>query len=184
MGYLKLIMGPMYAGKSTELIRHIKQYQFLNKKILAINHIINKRYGSSNIITHDKEEIKECISVNKLEDVLLKYKEEYDNADVLIIEELQFFSDAYKYIIDFVEKDNKTVICAGLISDYKREPFGDILRLIPIADNVQILSALCNKCRDGTKALFTKRIIKSNKVELVGSSESYISTCRYHYLND
>ena len=184
MGYLKLIIGPMYAGKSTELIRHIRQFKFLKKNILAINNNINNRYGSVNIITHNKEEFKDCINVDLLKEVTLKYNIQYNKADVLIIEELQFFKDAYKNIIDFVERDNKTVICAGLIGDYLRNPFGDILRLIPIADDIQILSALCNRCKDGTKALFTKRIVNNTEQHLIGSSESYISVCRHHYFND
>jgi thymidine kinase len=182
VGYLKLIIGPMYAGKSTELIRHIRQYRFLNKSILAINHSINNRYGSCNIITHDKEEITDCINVDKLEDVIVKFKSELIKCDVIIVEELQFFKDAYKYVIDFVEKYNKIVICAGLVADYKRKQFGDILQLIPIADEVKMLTALCSICKDGTPAKFSKRIVKECKQNLVGSSESYISVCRKHYL--
>ena len=78
---------------------------------------------------------------------------------------------------------NKTVICAGLVADYKREKFGDILSLIPIADDIKMLSALCSICKDGTHAHFSKRIVKEDKQNLVGSTESYISVCRKHYLD-
>lgn len=181
-GYLKLIMGPMYAGKSTELIRHIRQYKFLNKSILAINHSINKRYGSCNIITHDREEVSDCINVDKLEDIIINYESKIIKSDVIIIEELQFFKDAYKYVIEFVEKYKKTVICAGLVADYRRKEFGDILKLIPIADEIKMLSALCSICKNGTPGKFSKRIIKKNKQNLVGSTEAYITVCRKHYL--
>jgi thymidine kinase len=181
MGYLKLILGPMYAGKSTELIRHIRQYKFLGKSVLCINHKINKRYGSQNIITHDKEEVSDCILLENLSDIKL-FGKLYKNSDVIIIEELQFFEDAFINIIEFVEKYNKIVICAGLIGDYKRLNFGEVHKLIPIADNILFLSALCSICKDGTKAPFTKRIVEKKEQNLVGSNESYISVCRKHYL--
>tara|TARA_B110000037_G_C16855329_1_gene397675 strand:+ start:62 stop:625 length:564 start_codon:yes stop_codon:yes gene_type:complete len=183
VGYLKLIIGPMYAGKSTELIRHIQRYTFLNKSILIINHVINNRYGCCNITTHNKEEIKGCINIDKLEDISNKYNEELIKCDVIIIEELQFFKDAYKYVIEFVEKYNKIVICAGLISDYRRKQFGDILQLIPIANDVKILTALCSICKNGTPANFSKRIVDDNTLNLVGSVDKYISVCRKHYLS-
>ena len=181
MGYLKLIIGPMYAGKSTELIRSIRQYKFLNKNVLCINHKINQRYGSSNIITHDKEEITDCISLDKLSSVYL-FGKMFKHADVIIIEELQFFEDCYITIIDFVEKHNKTVICAGLIGDYMRRPFGDVYKLLPIADEIMHIKALCSICKDGTVAPFTKRITDKKEQNIVGSEETYISVCRKHYL--
>ena len=182
LGFLKLIIGPMYAGKSTELIRHIRKYKFLNKSILVINHKINNRYGYEGITTHDKDEIKDCLNIENLEEILKDFNDLFLKSDIIIIEELQFFKDAYKYIIEFVEKYNKTVICAGLVADYKRKQFGDILKLIPIADEIKILSALCSICKDGTSAHFSKRIVSENKQNLVGSVESYISVCRKHYL--
>ena len=183
IGSLKLVIGPMYAGKSTELIRYYRLYKFLNKKILCFNHNINKRYNSSNIITHDKDEITKCFNIGLIEDIYTKYNEVYKDADVIIIEELQFFKDAYENIIKMVEKDNKIVIAAGLIGDYKRNPFGDILKLIPIADEVKTLKALCSICKDGTKGHFTKRITSNDELFCVGSHGSYISVCRYHYFN-
>ena len=171
----------MYAGKSTELIRFIRQYKFLNKNVLCINHKINKRYGSSNIITHDKDEITDCIVLEKLHEVYVLGKL-FKHSDVIIIEELQFFEDAYVTIIDFVEKYNKTVICAGLIGDYKRRTFGDVHKLLPLSDEIIHLKALCSICKDGTKAPFTKRITTCSDVNLVGSNEAYISVCRKHYL--
>ena len=70
---------------------------------------------------------------------------------------------------------------AGLDGNFKREPFGDILRLIPHAESVVKLHALCMKCRDGTKASFTKRIINSEDNILIGTSSEYIPVCRKHY---
>jgi thymidine kinase len=182
VGNLHLIIGPMYAGKSTELIRMINRFKFLNYKILCINHSINSRYGSNNIITHDKDEIKDCVSMTNLEEI--DSCDMYKYADVIIIEEVQFFKDAYDKIKRMIDIDNKKVVAAGLISDFNREPFGDVLRLIPISDTIQHVTALCSKCKDGTPAPFTKRQTNDKQKELVGSYGIYEAVCRYHYLYD
>jgi len=191
-GYLELIIGPMFAGKSTELIRIIKNYQVLNCKILTINHSINCRYGSDNIITHDLIEMKSNISLNDLslllkDDLLL---DKILNADVIVIEELQFFDNAFNTIVSLIDHYNKVVIAAGLDGDYKKNPFGDVLRLIPHAEKIIKLSSLCKKCNDGTPAHFTKRINNSNpnlnidSVINVGNNNEYEAVCRFHFIND
>ena len=78
----------------------------------------------------------------------------------------------------------KIVIAAGLDGDSNREPFGDVLRLIPYAEKVTKLSAFCKICQDGTPAFFTKRVTKCNDKVIVGSEDKFIATCRRHYLMD
>ena len=180
-GYLELIIGPMFAGKSTELLRVINMYKILNKKILIINHNINKRYDQPNstIITHDKNKIDDCLAVRSLNEISDEFIELHD---VIIIEELQFFEDAYINVIKMVDIFKKHVICAGLDGDFNRHPFGDVLNLIPHCNKIKKLNALCKKCGDGTPALFSKRIINNKRTTLVGSNECYEAVCRYHYL--
>tara|TARA_B110000037_G_C17100444_1_gene497751 strand:+ start:1161 stop:1709 length:549 start_codon:yes stop_codon:yes gene_type:complete len=180
-GYLKLITGPMYAGKSTELINNIRQYKFIGKEIMAINHIINKRYGSECIITHNGEKVISSINLSKLEEIIIKYNDILEKSDVIIIDEIQFFQDAFDIVISLVEKYNKIVICAGLMSDYKKQPFGDILKLIPHADDIVILSSICSICKDGTTGHFSKKISGCDKQTDVGSGDKYISVCRKHF---
>ena len=179
MGYLELIIGPMYAGKSTELIRIINRYKCLNKNIISINHSLNNRYGSDGITTHNKEKVEDCISINKLKDIEDNL---IDDSDVIIIEELQFFSDAYDTIISWCDLKDKIVIAAGLDGDFMRLPFGDVLKLIPHAEKITKLNALCKRCGDGTLAHFTKRITKDSQITLVGSNDIYEAVCRKHYL--
>jgi thymidine kinase len=178
-GYLELIIGPMYAGKSTELIRRINRFKCLNKNIIIINHSSNNRYGSVGLTTHNKEKIENCIVIDKLknidENILL-------NTDVIIVEELQFFEDAYENIINWCDIKGKIIICAGLDGDFLRNPFGDVLKLIPYANKVEKLSALCKKCGDGTPAHFSKRIIDDSNKKLVGSDDIYEAVCRKHFL--
>ena len=179
-GYLEIIIGPMYAGKSTELIRIINRYKCLNKKIIVINHILNNRYGSVSLTTHNREKVDSCIILENLFDL---ESELLNNNDVIIIEELQFFKDAYSSIVEWCDNHCKTIIAAGLDGDYLRQPFGDVLRLIPHADKITKLSALCKKCGDGTLAHFTKRTIQNNELTLIGSDNLYEAVCRNHYLS-
>ena len=180
-GTLKLIIGPMYAGKSTELIRLTNRLNFLNKKVIAINHSFNTRYGTNQISTHNKNILENCITLSTLS--YLFNMKEYQEAEYIIIEETQFFSDAFESIKKIVEEDGKNVICAGLTSDYNRKEFGDMSKLILIADEVQMLKALCAKCKDGTLACFTKKNIDDRKKIDVGSFGVYEAVCRYHYIN-
>lgn len=177
-GYLELIIGPMYAGKSTELIRIINRYKCLKKNITIINHTYNNRYGSKGLTTHNLEKIDNCIIVSKLGEInpIL-----INDCDVIIIEELQFFEDAYDIILDWCSNQNKTVIAAGLDGDFKKMPFGDVLRLIPHAEKVTKLCALCKRCGNGTTAHFTKRITNDENKTLVGSDDIYEAVCRKHY---
>jgi thymidine kinase len=178
-GYLELIIGPMYAGKSTELIRRINRFKCLNKKIIVINHIFNNRYGSTGLTTHNKEVIEQCIILEKLSDL---DEAILNDTDVIIIEELQFFSDGFDSVINMCEVKEKIVIAAGLDGDFNRNVFGDVLRLIPYSDKVKKLSALCKKCGDGTLAHFSKKIINDTNKTLIGSTGIYEAVCRKHYL--
>ena len=183
-GRIDIIIGSMFSGKSTELIRRINRYKVLGKKILVINHKLDRRYSENSISTHSNM-ILECISLENLNDINLQenYINEYKSCEVLVIEEAQFFKDLYKVVVKAADIDNKIVIVAGLDGDSNREEFGDILRLIPKCDSVKKLHALCVKCKDGTSASFTKRLIKNNSQIYIGVSE-FIAVCRYHYLND
>ena len=183
-GRIDIIIGSMFSGKSTELIRKINRYKVLKKKILVVNHKLDKRYSENSISTHSNMKF-ECISIENLSNINSNkdYLKEYHDCEVLVIEEAQFFKDLYNFVIKGADIDNKIVIVAGLDGDSNREEFGDILKLIPKCDSVKKLHALCVKCNDGTDASFTKRLVKNNSQIYIGVSE-FIAVCRYHYLND
>mgnify|MGYP000088145527 CR=1 FL=1 len=178
-GEIHIIMGCMFSGKSSELMKVIGKYKLLKKKILAINHIYDTRYGSEKIITHDKKE-EECIQIEKLNSIT--DSQEYIDAEILIIEEGHFFVDLYEFVSNACDSKKKVYV-AGLSGDFQLNPIGDILKLIPICDTVKKLTALCLKCGDGTEAIFSKRIEKNENQILVGSDE-YIPVCRHHFHND
>ena len=180
-GYLELIIGPMYAGKSTELIRLINRYKCLDKNVIVINHIFNNRYGTEGLSTHNRDKIDKCIILEKLEELELNHSEDFTLADVIIIEELQFFGDAYNVVINWCDLHHKSVIAAGLDGDFMRNPFGDVLQLIPHAEKITKLNALCKKCGDGTLAHFTKRITNEMDKTIIGSDDVYEAVCRKHF---
>jgi thymidine kinase len=107
----------------------------------------------------------------------------------VVIEEGQFFTDLLYFVERAVDNDKKHVIVAGLSGDFKRRPFGQILDLVPIADSIEKLTAFCKLCCDGTFAHFSKRIVGSGECDttadqiLVGTSDTYLPVCRFHYLN-
>jgi thymidine kinase len=183
---LQLFIGPMYAGKSSELIRQIQRYEILEKNVLVINHSINNRYGSNTITTHTKMSYDDCIILGKLGEIFEneEYVRRFEEAHVIVIEELQFFSDAYDHIVNWCDIKGKHVIAGGLDGDFRRAPFGDVLRLIPHAEKVVKLSALCKRCRDGTPANFTMRLTKDKSQTVVGSADVYEAVCRKHFLEN
>ena len=174
MAYLELIIGPMFSGKTSRLIQIKQKYTILNKKILTLKPIIDNRYSQQSVIvTHDQNR-SECISRFTLSEVY-----DIDNYDVIIIEEGQFFSDLFEYVIKWSK--TKKVYVAGLNGDANQNLFGDLYKLIPLADNIVFLTALCKVCNDGTPAIFTKKMISNDIIVEVGGSEMYQAVCRKHF---
>ena len=179
-GSLSLIIGPMFSGKSTKGLEILNRYESIGKSILTITHIIDKRYGIDVISNHNLVQ-KKCISLEYLMSIV--EKPEYINSEIVFIEESQFFNDLIEFVKKAVDTDCKNVIVIGLSGDFKRQKFGDILDLIPIADNVEKLSAYCKLCSDGTLAHFTQKKKNDEKQTVVGSCDLYLPVCRYHYFN-
>lgn len=181
-GEITLILGCMFAGKSSELIRQIRRYRSIGLNVLVIKHMIDDRYNASCITTHDQEKI-ESVNVENLDIITQKYNLEFEQADLIVIEEAQFFEKIYNFVLSTAEEYGKDVIVAGLDGNFKREPFlnGDFLKLIPVAENVYKLHGFCQYCHQ--KASFTKSVMKNTETEVViGGKECYIPVCRKHYL--
>ena len=175
MGYLELILGPMFSGKSSRLIQIVRKYKTLNQRILIVKPIIDNRYSKkSEIITHDKitEPCMSCSNLEVIADLI-------NNYDVILIEEGQFFADLYTYVIEWCK--TKQIYIAGLNGDANKQLFGEIHKLIPHADEIIFMKALCKICNDGTPAIFTKKIISNDNVIQVGGAELYSAVCRNHF---
>lgn len=174
---LELIIGPMFSGKSTELIRKIRLLQKIEKKVLVIKPTIDSRYNKDKIISHNYESV-DCLVLEKLEEIS---DEEVNKYNTIVIDEGQFFPDLVYVVTRWIDNFNIDIIVGGLDGDFQRQPFGTILDLIPHADNCYKLNSLCNICKDGTKAPFSFRLVNSIDKVLVGGSESYIPVCRKHF---
>lgn len=176
---LEVILGCMYSGKSTELIRRIRKHQAIKTKVLVVNHLSDNRYSTRDTTTTHSGDSVKAIKLTNIKDVT-KY---LDDCSVIAIDEAQFFNGLYDMVIHLVEDVGKHVIVAGLSGDYKRKLFGEVHLLIPMADKLMLSVAYCSICKDGTSATFTRKIDgnKCNNVIDVGSTEKYIAVCRKHY---
>jgi thymidine kinase len=183
-GKLELIIGNMFSGKSTELIRRINKTKSIKKRILVINHIGDNRYSQNSISTHDQLKVN-SLKLNTLSELNVNFIPQYDS---FFIDEGQFFTDLYSYVKDLVDIHKKHVVVSGLDGDFNRNAFGEMTKLIPICDTVDKLYAYCNKCNNDTLAPFTKLVnvngVNVNNVNVIniGGSDKYIPVCRYHYL--
>lgn len=180
MGRIELIIGCMFSGKSSELIRRVRRYESISTNVLSINNDEDTRYedNSNNIVTHDMVK-QHAISVNKLLPLMLN--QQYKDASIIAINEGQFFSDLADFCITSADYHNKTIIIAGLNGDYKREPFEQISKLMPHADEILKLSAMCKSCNNGTLASFTKKKTDSTQLIEVGGADIYEPVCRNCY---
>tara|TARA_Y200000002_G_C22417513_1_gene552420 strand:+ start:83 stop:676 length:594 start_codon:yes stop_codon:yes gene_type:complete len=181
-GHIHIILGCMYSGKSTELQRIIRRMDVIQSKYLVINHSIDTRYNKQGgIVTHNQTKIP-CMTTYALMKVI--NNKDFKEANSILIEEAQFFPDLFEFATLCADQYKKEVIVVGLSGDYKREPFGDICKLIPHAEKITKLNALCILCKDGTLGHFSKKNFHKNTSSQqidVGSTDKYIAVCRKHY---
>ena len=173
---LKLIVGCMYSGKTTEILRIVNSLKHINEIPIVIKPIIDNRYSSNKISTHNKQEY-ECQTLEDLSEFKNPFHVKY-----IIIEEAQFFKDLLLFVIDQVEIKNKNIIVVGLDGDSDRENFGEIHKLYSLCDDIIKLKAYCSICKDGTLGIFSKRISDKKEKIFVGSEGDYIAVCRKCYL--
>ena len=181
-GRLDLIIGCMFAGKTSEFISRYRKYNRIGKNILVINHNADTRYGTGIVSSHDKDSI-ECKSLIYLNDII--DNECYKRADIIMIDEAQFFDNLVKFVTYGMDIDNKNFIVCGLSGDCYRRPFGEILNLIPLCSNITHLKAICNVCSEKgieRDAIFSMRLSDDKCQRVVGNSDKYIPVCEEHYI--
>ena len=178
VGYLELIIGPMFSSKTTALLEIYKKCKFCDIPVTIINHISDVRYHNELISSHDKV-MAPCLQANTLEEIWTT-NESLLLSDVILINEGQFFPDLYNIVIDMLDKHKKVYIC-GLDGDFERKKFGQILDLIPFCDKVTKQTSLCSLCKDGSKGIFSMRLSDEVGQTVVGS-DNYIPVCRKCYI--
>ena len=174
MGYLEIIIGPMFSGKTSELIMNYNEKISQNKKVIAINYDKDTRYGFDKIISHDKKFIKSLnfSTLYEIDDNI------FNGIEWIYINEAQFFKDLKPWILHQINTTNKNFVICGLDSDFKREKFGDMLDLIPHSDKITKLYGKCYNCEKAS--LYTHRITHEEEQEVIGTN-NYIPLCRNCY---
>ena len=177
-GKLELVIGPMYSGKTTYLIRMKNRYTIGGKHCIFIKYQHDNRYSDTNVVSHDNIEEKAVKSINNSLMDTIETISDIDNYDVILIDEIQFFNDGAESC-DVLANRGFTVIAAGLQGDYKKEPFDSISKLIPKADKIKHLTAVDKY--NGLDAPFTVRIGNSKKQVIIGGKKMYMSLSRENY---
>jgi thymidine kinase len=170
VGRIEVIVGPMFAGKTTELLRRIERAELGRKRCCVMKYAKDKRYSVEKVSTHDYS-MHDAIPCSSL----MPHLDECYAYDVIGVDEAQFFSD----VVEFAETlaDNgKTVIVAALDGTFQRKPFGRVIELISRCESLTKLTAVCRVT--GKDAAFTKRTVESNELELIGGAESYTAASR------
>jgi len=174
-GQIQLIFGPMFSGKSTELIRRLKRYQVAQYEVLIVKYAKDVRYSEGGIATHCGQSLP-AISTGTLSELTDKA----DYYDVIGIDEGQFFSDVVTWCEEMANK-GKIVLVAALDGTFQRKEFSDILSLVPLAEDVTKLVAVCMVCFKD--AAFSKRISTEDGVEVIGGADKYMAVCRRCYFS-
>lgn len=177
-GWIEAIVGPMFAGKTEELIRRVRRMDYAHKNYMVFKPVIDNRYSYTDVVSHNKKSVK-AIAIRNGEELWKNLKPE---TQCIVIDEVQFFDESF--FKDIVELANRgyRVICGGLDTDFRGEPFGIIGSILSVAEDVMKLTAICVVC--GSEATKTQRIINGNPayyddpIILVGEKESYEARCR------
>ena len=182
---LELIVGPMFAGKSSAILSRVRRARTLDWSCFIVTCAIDTRYDASgaSIMTHDKEGVN-AVGVKELSEV--KENKDYKNSRLVVIEEGQFFPDLLDFVKNAVDVEKKDVVVVGLDGDSERRKFGQILDLIPLCDKVTKLTSLCKRCGDGTAAIFSACVKgdKHGEQVCVGGADMYEPMCRKHFLEN
>ncbi|MEW8997538.1 MULTISPECIES: thymidine kinase [Thermoanaerobacter] len=177
-GFIEAIVGPMFSGKSEELIRRIKRAQIAKQKVQVFKPAIDDRYSIDKVVSHNGTNIN-AISVVKASEIIELLEED---TEVIAIDEIQFFDHSIVDVVREIADLGKRVICAGLDMDFRGEPFGPTPDIMAIAESVDKLTAICVKC--GNPATRTQRLINGKPAKyddpiiLVGAHETYEARCR------
>jgi thymidine kinase len=176
VGYLEIILGPMFSSKTTTILEIYKKCVFCNIPVAVINHSSDIRYHDEMLSSHDFV-MAPCLQAVRLDDVMSSKEVMY--ADVVLINEGQFFEDLYEVVLIMLRHKKKVYVC-GLDGDFERKKFGQILDIIPYCDKVTKLTSLCSICKDGTPGIFSMRLTEEQSQTVIGSS-NYIPVCRNCY---
>lgn len=173
-GWIEVVCGSMFSGKTEELIRRLKRAEFASQKILLVKPQIDNRYHKKNVVSHQGTSFEAHTIQNSSEIIEL-----WQNEKVVAIDEAQFFDSEIVSVCNQLAKKGVRVIIAGLDMDFKGVPFGPMPQLLCIAEYVTKVHAICVSC--GNLAQFSHRTVEDKEQVLVGAVEQYKPLCRSCY---
>lgn len=174
-GAIEVVCGPMFSGKTEELIRRVKRAQIAKQRVQIFKPAIDIRYDETKVVSHSSQHIM-SEPVDRAIDILVRLK---DHTRIVAIDEVQFFDDDIVKVVSKLAARGYRVICAGLDLDYRGVPFGPMPTLLALADNVQKIQAICTIC--GAPATRSQRLSDSKEKVLIGETDKYDARCRAHY---
>ena len=169
-GRIELITGPMFSGKSTELLRRLSRFQAAKVPLVLLKFSGDDRYSTTEVQTHDRNAMS-ALAVTRLSEAL----HATTDARVVGIDEGQFFEDLLP-VAERLANEGKVVLIAALDGTFQREPFGQIAELVPLCERVDKLSAICAVC--SRPASFTKRLSAETETVSIGGADKYVAVCR------
>ncbi len=171
MGWIEVICGSMFSGKTEELIRRLNRARIAKQKVEIFKPEIDTRYDENDVVSHDAKAVSSTPIQNASQ--ILLYEDDFE---VVGIDEAQFFGDELVSTCNDLANHGKRVIVAGLDMDYKGNPFGPIPKLMAMAEEVTKVHAICIRC--GDLALYSHRTVKNDKLVMLGETEAYEPLCR------
>lgn len=176
-GWIEVICGCMFSGKTEELIRRLKRAQFAHQKVEIFKPLTDMRYHDENIVSHNANEIRSTPVDSSLNILLMA-----GDAEVIGVDEAQFFDKELPNVCAQLASRGIRVIAAGLDMDYRAQPFGPMPNLMAQAEYVTKVHAICMKC--GDLATHSFRTSQENSLVLLGEKESYEPRCRNCFNDD
>jgi len=177
-GSIEVVCGPMFSGKTEELIRRVKRAQIAKQRVQIFKPAIDIRYDKEDVVSHSSQAIK-SEPVENAVDILIRLK---DSTRVVAIDEVQFFDENIITVVTKLAARGFRVICAGLDLDYRAQPFGPMPTLLALADEVMKIHSICTVC--GAPATRSQRLSANKDRVLLGETDAYEARCRGHYQYD
>lgn len=173
-GWIEVVCGSMFSGKTEELIRRLRRAQFANQKLLLVKPKIDNRYHEENVVSHQGSSFQAVVVNNSA-----AINDLWNGERVVAIDEAQFFDEGLVDVCTELANKGVRVILAGLDMDFRGEPFGPMPRLLSVAEYVTKVHAICVSC--GNLAQFSHRTVKQSEQVMLGAVDEYKPLCRYCY---
>lgn len=175
-GHIEVVCGPMFSGKTTELIRRVKRAQIARQKVQIFKPSLDNRYHETEVVSHSALSV-EAVAVNSSIEILQRV---FDTTQIVAIDEAQFFDENIVQVVEKLARRGFRVICAGLDQDSNGKMFGQMGQLLAICDNPQKLTAVCTVCGADATKTYRKSTDNTDQV-LVGEADHYEARCRGHW---